>query len=238
MSYHYGFNGDMGGGEYARASTFTVENQAAVLSIFLTQPARRATPRCKTQSILRSRSFRRTARRQSRSTRATPIRRRVRWLSPSICQAGTTLELRAADGARPTLLLSGEISVSGEASSSFYMNGLLIAADPGMAPGTPLPAALVHVPAQRPDDSANHSRHTQHSALHPCPRLVSGFGGCAAVWLRCQPDCRAFRSRGRRLEVHSRRCENQPAGDRAGGRQHHRRHRSHPCCVCRTRFNS
>jgi hypothetical protein len=69
--------------------------------------------------------------------------------------AATTLELRAADQRRPTLLLDGEISVTGAESSTFAINGLLIAANAGMAPGSPAPAALVHVPQLAPDGSPN-----------------------------------------------------------------------------------
>ena len=60
--------------------------------------------------------------------------------------AGVTLELRAAEGVRPSLLLGGEISVTGAARSRFVMNGLLIAYAPMLAAGT-IPAALLQVPS-------------------------------------------------------------------------------------------
>jgi hypothetical protein len=60
--------------------------------------------------------------------------------------AGTTLELRAAANARPTLLLDGEIVVAGDPASTFILNGLVIAAGAGMTPGLPAPEALVHLP--------------------------------------------------------------------------------------------
>ena len=62
--------------------------------------------------------------------------------------AGATLELRAADGARPTLVLDGELSVTGDASSTFILNGFLVAAGAAMVPASPpaTPAALVHRP--------------------------------------------------------------------------------------------
>jgi hypothetical protein len=69
--------------------------------------------------------------------------------------AGATLELRATDETRPTLLLDGEISVVGAESSTFSINGLLIAGSPGMAPGSPAPVALVHAPLHAPDGSLN-----------------------------------------------------------------------------------
>ena len=60
--------------------------------------------------------------------------------------AGCTIELRAQNETRPTLLLDGEISVFGAASSTFALNGLLIAGGGDMAPQSAT-VALVHVPA-------------------------------------------------------------------------------------------
>jgi hypothetical protein len=168
VSYHYGFNGDMGGGEYARTSTFTVENEAAVFPFPDTaSTVRYTTLQAAIDFAIAQFPENGEAAVEIDASRTYP---ETGTLALTVdLPAGTTLELRAADGARPTLLLSGEISVSGAESSSFYMNGLLIAADPGMAPGTPLPAALMHVPAQRPDDSANHlgTLNIQHCTLVP-----------------------------------------------------------------------
>jgi hypothetical protein len=60
--------------------------------------------------------------------------------------AGATLELRAAEGCRPTLLIGGELTVTGGAQSTVSLNGLVI----GFAPppgSTTVPAALLHAPA-------------------------------------------------------------------------------------------
>jgi hypothetical protein len=81
------------------------------------------------------------------------------------------LELRAADETRPTILLNGELSVTGDASSSFLLNGLLIAAASGMAPASPSPVALVHMPLLRPNGNANSL--SQISILHST--LVPGW---------------------------------------------------------------
>ena len=51
--------------------------------------------------------------------------------------AGTTLELRAADPARPTLLLDGELAITGDASSTFVLNGFVLAAGAAMMPAAP-----------------------------------------------------------------------------------------------------
>lgn len=155
VSYHYGFNADMGGGEYARASTFTVENEAAVFSF----PDTASAPRYTTLQGAIDFAIAQFAGDGQAAVEITSSDSYPETGTLALTvdlPEGTTLEVRAADGSRPTLLLSGEISVSGAASSTFCVNGLLIAADPGMAPGSPTPAALVHVPAQRPDGSANH----------------------------------------------------------------------------------
>ena len=69
--------------------------------------------------------------------------------------AGCTIELRARNGARPTLLLDDAIEIVGGAGSTFALSGLHIAASAGMVPASPSPVALVHVPATRPDGSTN-----------------------------------------------------------------------------------
>ena len=66
--------------------------------------------------------------------------------SSSTCPPEATLELRAAEGTRPTLLLDGEIVVTGDTSSTVVLNGLLIAAAPATIPASPAPVALVHAP--------------------------------------------------------------------------------------------
>ncbi|HET6293048.1 MAG TPA: hypothetical protein VFG33_06725, partial [Kribbella sp.] len=83
--------------------------------------------------------------------------------------AGTTLELRAAEGARPTLLLEDEIVITGAASSTAVLNGLLIAAAPATNPATPSPVALVHAPALLTDGSYSHlaQLNLTHCALVP-----------------------------------------------------------------------
>jgi hypothetical protein len=68
--------------------------------------------------------------------------------------AGTTVEFRAQDQCRPTILLDGELSITGDQLSQFLINGLLIGAGANMAPGAGT-SALVHVPALSPSGSAN-----------------------------------------------------------------------------------
>lgn len=64
---------------------------------------------------------------------------------PLAVPAGATLEFRAADGCRPTVILSGELQVSGGADSLMFLNGLVLAYVQPAVGGT-LPTSLVHVP--------------------------------------------------------------------------------------------
>jgi len=151
VSYHYGFNADLGGGEYARADSFIVEDPAWVFPF----PDTASVPRYTT--LQQALDFA-TLQLAHHGQVALEITASVAFTETAALTvdlpAGTTLELRAADGARPTLLLDGEIDVAGAASSAFILNGLLIAATPAMAPGSP-PIALVHVPALAPNTSKN-----------------------------------------------------------------------------------
>lgn len=169
VSYFCGFNADMGGGEYAREDSFAVEAQTAVFPF----PDTASTPRYTTlQDAINFAIAQMTEQAEAAveiaASHIYPEGGSALALTVDL-PAGSTLELRAADGARPTLLLSGEIGISGAAASTFAMNGLLIAADAAMTPGSPAPAALVHVPALRPDDSMNHlsTLSIQHCTLVP-----------------------------------------------------------------------
>jgi len=155
ISYYYGFNADLGGGEYPRADTFNVRNEASVFPF----PDTAAIPRYSdlqgaVNFAISQLSRNGEAAVEITASQAYPIPPGPLTLNVNL-PPETTLELRAAEGARPTLLLSGEIRVVGGDSSTFCLNGLLIAADAAMAPGSPTPAALVHVPAQAADGSRN-----------------------------------------------------------------------------------
>ncbi|MGH8257636.1 MAG: hypothetical protein ACRET0_15645, partial [Steroidobacteraceae bacterium] len=154
VSYHYGFNADVGGGEYARGDSFLVQDEQFVFPF----PDTAAVPRYTT--LQEALDFAKT---QLGANGAVAVEITNSETYP---QAGTldlsvdvptgcTIELRAHNEMRPTLLLNSEISVFGAASSTFALNGLLIAAAPGMAPADPAPIALVHVPVKRADGSTN-----------------------------------------------------------------------------------
>ncbi|NGZ08283.1 MAG: hypothetical protein CV088_02720 [Nitrospira sp. LK70] len=152
--YHYGFNADMGGGEYDRTGTFMVEDLAFVFPF----PDTAGVPRYTTLQGAVNFAISQLSANGQAAVEITDSRTYSETGTLALTvdlPAGASLELRAAEGARPTLLLDGEISVSGAASSSFYLNGLLIAGSTAMAPANPTPAALLHAPASRPGGNAN-----------------------------------------------------------------------------------
>ena len=148
VSYRYGLNADMGGGEYSREETFVVTNPEWIVAFpdpgfaTLQDALNSAVSQLATNSqiaveIAGSDSFAMAG-----------------ALNVDL-PAGTTFELRAAAGARGTLLLDGELVITGDASSTFILNGLVIAAGPSMTPGSPSPAALVHLPLARSSGDPN-----------------------------------------------------------------------------------
>ncbi len=151
VSYHYGFNADLGGGEYARADSFLVEDEAFVFPF--PEPANYPDLQGAINFAISKLTLNGAVAVEIATSETYP---QTGSLNLKIdVPTGCTVELRAKDGTRPTLLLDSEISITGNASSSCALNGLLLAASASMAPATPTPAALVHVPAKRPDGSTN-----------------------------------------------------------------------------------
>lgn len=148
VSYFYGFNAPIGGGPYARGGNFLVTDNAHVVAY--PGAGLGSLEDALTQALA-----------LFAVTGAAAIEiagnATIALTGPFAIDlpTGATLELRAADGACPTLLLDGEITVSGDTLSTFIINGLMIAAGPGMAPASPTPAALLHVPATRPGGTPN-----------------------------------------------------------------------------------
>jgi hypothetical protein len=130
-SFYYGFNADMGGGEYPRADSFSASPEQAVVRVpgdYATiGQALKALPGDGVVEITDSGSYKEPG-----------------GLLVAV-KANGHIELRAADACRPTLVLGGEISVTGGAESLFDMNGLVLAYAPP-APSAPPPAAVVHAP--------------------------------------------------------------------------------------------
>ncbi|MGF6854011.1 hypothetical protein [Paraburkholderia sp. CI3] len=166
VSYEYGFNADLGGGEYPRATGadgFLVTDPAWVVPF----------PDPRFADLQKAVDFAIGELAENGLVAIEIAGSRIVSAGPLIIDlpAGTTLEMRAADQARPTLLLDGEISITGDASSTFVLNGVLIAAATAMAPATPAPIALVHAPELKADGS--YSRLGQLNLTH-CT-LVPGW---------------------------------------------------------------
>ena len=153
VSYHCGFNADIGGGEYPRDDSLLVEKEEFVFPFPDTVAARYST-------LQQSLDFAKGKLTGNGAVAVQIINSETYPQGGTLnltvdVPAGCTIELRAKNGARPTLLLDSEITVFGDASSTFALNGMLIAASAGMTPASPTPLALVHVPAKRPDGSNN-----------------------------------------------------------------------------------
>lgn len=141
-TYFYGFAADSGGGDYDRADSFMVPSTGAIFPY----PDTAATPRY--ASLQAAINYATSALPGAGQAAIEILDDGVYPLqaAPALTinvPAGATLELRAAQGFRPTLLIGGEITVTGGAQSTVALNGLLI----GCASGSTPPAALVHVPA-------------------------------------------------------------------------------------------
>ena len=147
VSYHYGFNADMGGGEYAREDTFLVTDPAWII------PFPNGFPDLQT-AINHAISQLKLNGEVAVEISGSETIELTGGLNIDL-PANTTLEIRAVAASRPTILLKDEIAITGDASSNVILNGLVIAADSGMTPASPAPVALVHLPAARPANTSN-----------------------------------------------------------------------------------
>jgi hypothetical protein len=124
-SFYYGFNADMGGGEYSRVDTFAASPEQPVVRVPGDQP---------TVSLAVA---------ALSGDGVVEITDSGRYEEPGgfnvSVNAGGQIELRGADGCHPTLALGGAISVTGGANSHFYINGLLIAFAPVTDPASKAP---------------------------------------------------------------------------------------------------
>lgn len=131
VTYYYGFNADMGGGEYSREATFTASPEQAIVRVPGDQPT--------ISAALATLPGDGVVEVSDSGTYTEPS-----GVAINVAASGH-IELRAADGARPTLFLGGEISVTGGAEGAFDLNGFIIGYEPSEGGSTP--AALLHVPA-------------------------------------------------------------------------------------------
>lgn len=153
VSYFYGFNGPMGGGEYERAAQpngFAVTDDAWVFPYPDTAGAARYnTLAGAIDYAIGQLWLNGQAAVEIGPTQTVMVGGGLRIDLP----AGTTLEVRAADNAVATVFVDDEVVVTGGAGATCILNGLQIACT--SAPATPSPAALVHAPALRSDGTAN-----------------------------------------------------------------------------------
>ena len=131
VSFYYGFNGDMGGGQYSREASFTGTPSQSLFRVPNDyQTIQEALTALQGDGIVEITDSRR--------------HRAPDGLNVTM-NANGHIELRAADGFRPTLSVGAEITVTGGSNSIFDLNGLLVTYDPPKKGGS-LPVALVHAP--------------------------------------------------------------------------------------------
>jgi hypothetical protein len=159
VSYQYGFNAPLGGGEYERAAEpngFVVTDEAWVFPYPDTAAVARygtlqgAIDYAITQLALNGQVAVEIGPTQTVIISGTPPSTPALTIALPV---GATLEVRAANSALATIFVDEEIVVTGGASSTCILNGLQIAGT--AAPATPSPAALVRVPARLTDGTLN-----------------------------------------------------------------------------------
>ena len=153
VSYNYGSNGAMGGGEYEREDTFQVTDTDAVFEYSLTManPNYSNLQEAITYVAQQATTLGKVALEiQSSETYALPSGALVIDVPD-----GALMEIRAQDGARPTIILDGEIQASGGPLSTLILNGLLVSAASTMTPGSANAEALLTLPATRPNGKDN-----------------------------------------------------------------------------------
>jgi hypothetical protein len=113
LTFHHGFGGATGGGEYGRAATFAARPDARRVRV----PDDAPTIQAALDTLGGSGVVEITD--GGRYAEAPAVRVRE----------GGLVELRAADGRRPTLVLTGEMTVRGGRDGAFALNGLLVTGD-------------------------------------------------------------------------------------------------------------
>ena len=110
LTFHYGFSADMSGGEYERVSTLSADQ---------TNVARVPSPHATIQAALDA----------VQSGGIAEIIDTGRYVETPVIavNAGARVELRAANGHRPALMLGGDLEITGGAQSEVTLNGVLIA---------------------------------------------------------------------------------------------------------------
>jgi len=151
VTFHHGFSAPMGGGEYARAATFIGQPDQHIALVKL-NPTPQDPPSFPTiTAALASLAG-------AGVVEIGDNERYTEALQLTVA-ANQQLEIRAADGCRPTLLLPDVMSITGGELSVCALNGLLVTAAPNVD-WTNSPAQ-VQVPRTAADGSANQLRSLQ-----------------------------------------------------------------------------
>lgn len=129
-SFYYGFNADLGGGEYPRADSFDPSSPSGVVRVPGDYPtidaACAALAGDGVVEITDSRTYRQSG-------------------FPVSIRPNGRIELRAHDGFRPVVILDGELVVTGGPESVFNINGVVLASTSTPASSA---ATLVRIPAK------------------------------------------------------------------------------------------
>jgi hypothetical protein len=113
VDFHYGFSGELGGGEYERAASFA--STASPLPQTIRVPDDQPTIKAALTALA-----------GAGVVEITDSGRYEETLSIA-ANANARVELRAANEHRPTVMLGGELTLSGGADSEIRINGLMIA---------------------------------------------------------------------------------------------------------------
>jgi hypothetical protein len=110
VSYYYGFSAEMGGGEYSRSATFSTKPEMLV-----TVPGMAGSIQEALEMV-------------EATGGVVEIQDNAYYFESPIVKiaAGKTIELRAADGCRPVLVLEDEMRVEGDENTIFNLNGFLV----------------------------------------------------------------------------------------------------------------
>ncbi len=136
----YGFNAALGGGEYPRASTFTASPEQAIVRVPGDYPSiHEALAALSGDGVV--------------EVTDSGVYDEITGLDIDV-RANGHIELRAADGSRPTLILGDTIAVTGGSAGQFDLNGFVIAyALP--RPAAKPPSALLYCPDSKTNELAS-----------------------------------------------------------------------------------
>ncbi len=113
VSHHFGFGAKIGGGEYERAASFVASSTQTVLRV----PDDHATIQAALNAL--------------GGDGVVEISNNERYEETLNVQVATDgrIELRARNEQRPSLVLTGEMTITGDANSEFALNGLLVSGE-------------------------------------------------------------------------------------------------------------